>query len=144
MEKIRLINRKNITRRLKNEKKTTELSYFLENTNPYYCYIYYKNIVIIVEDAYPFKCPVRILINGTQDYLDFLIENCKRYTLKGDKCLHCKTLLCPENWSPMYKIIDIHSEVKSARKFFYEERKKDLAYKLNICQEMQQNIYSYL
>ena len=144
MEELRMKNRKNISRRLNNEKKHTNFSYYLESTNPYYCYINYKKIDIIVEDAYPFKCPVKILINGNQDYLDFLIENCKKYKLKGDKCLHCKTLLCPENWSPMHKIIDIYSEVKSARKYFYEERKKDMAFKLNICSELQRLVYSFL
>jgi ubiquitin-protein ligase len=83
-------------------------------------YIFLKNrkdnrlYKFIIPTNYPFS-PPGLEINN-KPYLYYLRFNSNKfrdtfYKYKGPKCLCCETLLCSNNWSPQYTLINIMDEV---------------------------------
>ena len=85
--------------------------------NEYYISIIYKNIIfdIILSNEYPFKIPLSVVING-RDYKKILAVNEPRvneYLKKHyhTSCLCCTSIMCPDNWIPMYNISHIINDI---------------------------------
>ena len=75
----------------------------------------YENIRFVINEHYPFK-PPKMYVNNLEYYkLLFELQSSKADKLKelNEICLCCKSILCPNNWKPAYKIINIVEEYDS-------------------------------
>ena len=104
-----------IFKRLSKEKtKYDNLNYKMLNNSNTYIQVNIKGLIINLSRNYPYSCPISIKFNK-RDYLDYCIENSTLFNLcNSPNCLHCTTLLCPNNWSPSIGIKDIVYEVKNS------------------------------
>ena len=59
-------------------------------------------------NEYPFKCPI-VYLNGIH-YDRFLKQASIKHNITS-MCLCCKSILCPDNWKPGYKLTNVIDEI---------------------------------
>jgi ubiquitin-protein ligase len=73
-----------------------------------------RNYEIFIKNAYPFS-PPKLILNGRP--YNYYLKNSTNafrdilYKFTRFRCFCCETILCPDNWSPSFTILDIIKEV---------------------------------
>ena len=126
----------------------------------------YNILLFEIPGDYPFKPPLSLKCNGIDsrcmlknmpkriEYLYYksddmyFEENMKYESLKKPNCLCCSTLLCPYNWSPPCRIINILNEINDhntmKRKIMYKLILKNIFDYFNLPIDLIRNVYYYL
>ena len=102
-------------------------------------------LLFVLGNDYPFKSPISLTCNGINyryklknmprkiEYLYYhpsniyFQENFKKIHFSKPNCLCCSTLLCGENWSPIFTIPDILIEIQK-----HNQLKLHIGYKLTL------------
>jgi hypothetical protein len=93
-----------------------------------------KNVVLKIQDYYPFKCP-KMYINNI-DHIDWFLKKQSIYTKLSNemnikiKCICCGTITC--DWTPAFGITQMIEEYNKYNEYYYILRKFNIIYqKLN-------------
>lgn len=76
------------------------------------------NLIFHFSDAYPFRVP-KLQINGVTHSMYFNMDKEQLKELKKKHnmlCLCCSTKLCPHNWSPGDRLINVIEQFKQFKK----------------------------
>lgn len=128
-------------------------------TIPEYDIFYnYKNQIIVIKIAnqYPFKPPISIGTNMTMtwsherfqkipSYVYKYIGFCSKKFREGD-CLYCKSMMCPDTWSPALTINKIIEQFIYLDTFLSNCVKLEFVFvnKLELPEDMVREIFSFL
>jgi hypothetical protein len=135
-----------VKKRLIIESLDFDSSQILENYNN--MIVNYKNreFVISINSNYPFK-PPKCSFNGVT--LNYSYQNIPKrllsyYLNEGNSCFCCHNILCPDNWSPLHRLIDIFEEYTRFVDNLKITYKKKIIQKLNLPDDMIYYISSFL
>uniref|UniRef100_A0A6C0CPB8 Uncharacterized protein n=1 Tax=viral metagenome TaxID=1070528 RepID=A0A6C0CPB8_9ZZZZ len=84
---------------------------FLEDYNRVIFSYFNKVVSVLLDEKYPFYCPIIILNNEIMSYTSQKFPNrlLTEYVEKNG-CPCCSSMTCPDNWSPALGIINILEE----------------------------------
>uniref|UniRef100_A0A6C0JNN3 Uncharacterized protein n=1 Tax=viral metagenome TaxID=1070528 RepID=A0A6C0JNN3_9ZZZZ len=89
-----------------------------------------KNVVLKIQDYYPFKCP-KMYINNF-DHIDWFLKKERTYKKLSNemnvkiKCICCSTITC--DWTPAFGITQMIEEYNKYTKHYYILRNFNLLY----------------
>ena len=73
-----------------------------------------KDVYVLLDKCYPFRCPVVFYNNQCISYrINSIPKRLLQEYIQKNSCLCCSSITCPDNWSPALGIINILHEYET-------------------------------